>query len=43
MCSVLVARELEELEELEEGEEGEEGVANNGKKVLYAKHKIKVS
>ena len=35
--SVLVARELEELEE------GEEVVANNGKKVRYANHKIKVS
>ena len=27
----------------EEGEEGEEVVANNGKKVRYANHKIKVS
>ena len=40
LSSVLVARELEELEELEEGEEV---VANNGKKVRYASHKIKVS
>ena len=40
LSSVLVARELEELEELEEGEEV---VANNGKKVRYANHKIKVS
>ena len=37
LSSVLVARELEELEE------GEEVVANNGKKVCYANHKIKVS
>ena len=37
LSSVLVARELEELEE------GEEVVANNGKKVRYANHKIKVS
>ena len=37
LSGVLVARELEELEE------GEEVVANNGKKVRYTSHKIKVS
>ena len=37
LSRILVARELEE------GEEGEEVVANNGKKVCDANHKIKVS
>ena len=37
LSRVLVARELEELEE------GEEVVANNGKKVRDANHKMKVS
>ena len=37
LSRVLVARELEELED------GEEVVANNGKKVCDANHKMKVS